>query len=94
MQASVVNFVRATDPNPVTENTWPIYGFETGKKKVFDFGSPNPEDGAFTASVGDDLLDGERCNYWQSAPYWFPEPEEDKVQLVRQGTSNKDELRK
>lgn len=86
-----MNFLRDGDPNPIprlpTATLWPDFAED---QKVMNFGADNQASPNIRVSIDDSLLDGPRCDYWQSAPYYYPV--EDKARLVKQGTSYKLEI--
>ncbi|CZT01721.1 hypothetical protein WAI453_006765 [Rhynchosporium graminicola] len=70
-QQSIVDFVRAGHPQldiPGGEDEWELY--DSGSRKVMDLGKPGQEKADFSHGLGDDLMDREKCAYWQSAPYY------------------------
>jgi len=93
MQTAVVNFVRFGAPGPIGANdlAWPEY---TAANQVMNYGSPDPDPFDFASnyaiSVESSLLNGPKCERWQSAPYWYgPDPDDSdevrsKVQLAKQ----------
>jgi len=72
MQGAFVNFTRFRDPNDEGEDkvVWAPYKNETGKKRVMNLGDLSGLLG--THLMGDDLLDADRCEFWQPAPYRAP----------------------
>jgi carboxylesterase type B len=70
-QKAIVNFARYKDPNPEDSEFWSEYTSEN--KKVMNIGSPGqsliPN---YKVSVGEDVIDKEKCEYWRQAPYYAP----------------------
>lgn len=73
-QKSIVDFVRFGGPG----ETWPGYWIEG---QVMNFGAPGQEKQEVSHAAGPDLLDKEKCKFWQSAPYYVP-AEKESVDFV------------
>ncbi|KAH7370126.1 Alpha/Beta hydrolase protein [Rhexocercosporidium sp. MPI-PUGE-AT-0058] len=57
-------------PSPMDaegEDVWNMY--ESGTRKVMNLGKPGQAKQDFSYATGDDLMDRDKCAYWQSAPY-------------------------
>ncbi|KAJ5046325.1 uncharacterized protein L3040_003571 [Drepanopeziza brunnea f. sp. 'multigermtubi'] len=78
-QAAIVNFVRSGMPFPSSSSSssssssaaaavWPAY--TRTHRRVMNFGAPGQAAQDFSHSVGPDVLDREKCAFWQAAPYW------------------------
>ncbi|KAG4438276.1 hypothetical protein IFR05_006258 [Cadophora sp. M221] len=68
-QKSIVNFARSGYPDldAAEEDRWEMY---QENRKVMNFGKPGQAEPDFTYAMGDDLMDRDKCAYWQSAPYY------------------------
>ncbi|OWO97547.1 hypothetical protein B2J93_658 [Marssonina coronariae] len=87
-QASIVNFARFGFPTE--DSSWEEY--TPTNRKVMNFGKPGQSVQNFDTMLGDDLMDREKCEFWQSAPYWS-EPEEGS-RFVEQEAAYKEWLKR
>ncbi|KAF2826422.1 alpha/beta-hydrolase [Ophiobolus disseminans] len=77
-QGSIANFTLYFDPNDEESAFWPQYTEK--ERKVLDIGRQrNVASPSFELSVGEDLVDAERCEFWRGAPYFKEEDGEDRV---------------
>ncbi|KAH9205609.1 Alpha/Beta hydrolase protein [Leptodontidium sp. 2 PMI_412] len=81
-QKSIVNFARTGIPyiDAEGDDLWDLYNVD---RKVMNFGKPRQTEPDFSHAMGDDLMDVEKCSYWQSAPYYVA-PENENVGFVEQ----------
>ena len=68
IQKSIVNFARFGTPDPDDADTWPMY--ESDTRQVMNLGKPGQTEQDFSHGMGPDLLDREKCAFWQDAPYY------------------------
>ncbi|KAK0101748.1 hypothetical protein ONS95_006900 [Cadophora gregata] len=81
-QKSIVNFARFGVPDPDNDvDEWPMYTSE--EREVMNLGKPGQTEQDFSYGMGPDLLDREKCAYWQSAPYYIGK-EPKNVKFVQQ----------
>lgn len=83
-QESIANFTLYYDPNDYDPDDdegkkfWPAYTEKD--RKVMNIGRPGqllkPN---FELSVGEDIIDKEKCEFWRSAPYYAPEGKKDGI---------------
>ena len=90
-QEGIVNFIRYMDPNPEDSTLWEEYS--ANNRKVMNMGNPTqlvkPD---YSHSLGKDLMNRTKCEYWQSAPYYAPGTKGGNQQFAVQDEGHVDEL--
>jgi hypothetical protein len=68
IQKAIVDFTRYSDPNPEDAELWTAY--TESNRQVMNYGDPDKPFN-YGTTMGADLLDPVKCDYWQDAPYYI-----------------------